>query len=114
MKTSLRVKYRPAQTVYTVQCHDIITLTMPYGYPPGRAGFEHAEREDRPACWQLWCSKRGRDGCGWDEVLSEHPTKEEARAALLEARRKVRQGTGVGWDSRTGSASAAGTVLDAG
>ncbi|MGO8921893.1 MAG: hypothetical protein ACLQF4_03025 [Xanthobacteraceae bacterium] len=86
-KTSYRVKYQPAQTVYIVQCHDMITLTMPYGHPPDQPGFEHADRRDRPACWQLWCHERAQDGSGTSWVVSEHATKEEARAALLEARR---------------------------
>jgi hypothetical protein len=85
--TSYRVKHQAARTVYTVQCHDIITLTMPHGYPPGRPGFEDAERSDHPECWQLWCHERHRNGSGASWVVSEHATKEAARAALLEARR---------------------------
>jgi hypothetical protein len=82
MKTKIkwRVKHAPAKTVYTVQCHNIITLTYPAGAPihPKDADFvAKAEREDVPECWQLegaWGSM------GW--VQSTHDTEEAARAAI--------------------------------
>jgi len=80
-----RVQHQPARTVYTIQCHDVITLTVGYGQPvPPKyeRSFANASRRDEPECWQLLCLG-GNAEC----VVSNHPTKEEARTALLAARR---------------------------
>jgi hypothetical protein len=74
-----RVKHQPAKTTYTLQCCEIITLTVGYGepVPPEKDIFEGAERRDMPECWALW-------GChgslNWEQ--SRHETKDAARAAL--------------------------------
>jgi hypothetical protein len=76
-----RVNHSPAKTVYTRQCHDILTLTYPTGAPihPDDADFVACadKREDVPEHWALW-------GC-WENinwVQSTHDTKDAARAAL--------------------------------
>jgi hypothetical protein len=75
-----RVKFVPAKTVYTVQCHDVLTLTYGFGQPihPDDADFvAKAERKDVPEHWALWgCC----EGTHW--LQSIHDTKEAARAAL--------------------------------
>jgi hypothetical protein len=88
MKLSYRVKHLPAQTVYAKHCSlgDTTTLTMPRGVPlsPRDARvWANAERRDEPERWEIEC--RCSSGLGF--VLSTHRTKEEARAALLAARR---------------------------
>jgi hypothetical protein len=86
MKSAIkwRVRHEPAKTVYTIQCHDLITLTVGYGepIPSGHAdSFAGAERTDVPEHWELW----GRtENIGWRQ--SAHDTKEAARAALRENR----------------------------
>jgi len=75
-----RVKHVPAKTVYMIQCHDIVTLTYPFGAPihPKDADFvAEAVREDIPEHWALWAY---HGNMSW--VQSTHDTKEAARAAL--------------------------------
>jgi hypothetical protein len=75
-----RVKHVPAKTVYTRQCHDILTLTVGFGAPihPDDADFvANATRKDVPEHWALWGSLPNR---GWEQ--SVHDTKDAARAAL--------------------------------
>jgi hypothetical protein len=67
--------------MYTIQCHDIITLTVGFGDPihPKDARFvADAERTDVPEHWALWGHY---ENMGWQQ--SVHDTKESARAALL-------------------------------
>jgi hypothetical protein len=76
-----RVKHAPAKTVYTIQCHSTLTLTVGFGDPihPDDADFvARAERRDVPEHWALWGSLE--DGPKW--VQSTHDSKDEARAAL--------------------------------
>lgn len=75
-----RVKHSPATTVYTIQCHDVITLTVGFGSPihsKDAAFVAEAERRDVAEHWMLW-------GClgnsSWEQ--SAHDTKDAARAAL--------------------------------
>jgi hypothetical protein len=75
-----RVKHEQAKTVYRIQCHDVLTLTYPFGAPihPKDADFvARAEREDVPERWTLWGRLENSNWC-----QSEHETKEAARAAL--------------------------------
>jgi hypothetical protein len=75
-----RVKHEPAKTVYTVQCHDVVTLTVGFGepIPAGDAdSFAGATRTDIPEHWALWGTY---ENTGWKQ--SCHDTKEAARAAL--------------------------------
>lgn len=75
-----RVKHVPAKTVYTRQCHNILTLTVGFGAPihPDDADFvANATRKDVPEHWALWGSLPNR---GWAQ--SVHDTKDAARAAL--------------------------------
>jgi hypothetical protein len=75
-----RLKHAPAKTVYTIQCHDVITLTYSVGVPihPDDADLvAKAERTDLPERWELWAHI---ENMGW--MQSAHDTKEAARAAL--------------------------------
>jgi hypothetical protein len=84
---SYRVKHEPAQTIYTMHCPlggaDVLTMPQGAPLPPQRARqFCDAERRDEPERWKIECRSAA---LGF--TLSVHPTKEEARAALLVARR---------------------------
>jgi hypothetical protein len=79
-----RVKYEPAKTVYTIQCHDILTLTYGFGdaiHPKDADFVANAERKDVPGHWGLWGDI---EGVRWRQ--SAHDTKEAARAALRASR----------------------------
>src|SRR5262245_57352879 len=87
MKVSYRVKHQPEQTVYSRQCRSgaVDTLTFngpPVPLPPRYEHWRDAERKELPERWEVWC---WTDNMG--HLLSTHPTKDEARAALLAARR---------------------------
>lgn len=72
-----RAKHEPAKTMYTIQCHDTLTLTYPPGnsiHPKDADFVAKAAGIDVPEHWALWGHVQN---WGWEQ--SRHDTKEDAR-----------------------------------